>query len=596
MCRRCFSFKYRRLQLPVSDCQPGLQCEDCYAPADHLVGIPAELRIILVDYTARPRKSDRSRAITDTMPESTHGLPKTKEEFVAHLQEDLAELSKPFTFDNVAEILGSTVKHDRAAKIVLFASMLLTYTEEEQVNVLMAAESSAGKSYLPLEISAYFPETDVKVMGGASPQSFFHEVSGGEFATWDPDKKQSRVDLANKILVFLDQPHDQLLQRLRPFLSHDKKEIKYKISDRSQKSGLRTKTIILVGYSTVVFCTAKFDLDQQERTRVFQLSPETDSSKVDAALDLLLQKKSDRDSFREQLSADHNRTLLTRRVLDIKNAGLRDVLIPRVLSENIKESWKEIHPHSIPRHTRDLDRFLSLVKAAALLNWRSRKPASNNRVEADPGDVDEALGVYREIAEANELGLAPQIYEIYKQVIEPIGTIKLSETETGLTSVTRQVIQREYFRLYHRSLPERRLRTEILPPLEASGLTREEQDPADKRRTLVYPQIPGPISTARGVPPEAANNRARQVGVESWTENPPLLHSEVPRTTGSVGNPESPPQPVDQNNGTLPSAFQEIGGCAICHQTRPLRPDHEGRFLICGSCFEAQPTPPEGSS
>ena len=210
-----------------------------------------------------------------------------KEQITAELQADLAELTKPLTFDDVARILGSTVKHDRAAKVVLFASMLLTYTEEEQVNVLMAAESSSGKSYLPLEISLYFPENDVKIMGGASPTSFFHEVSGGEFATWDPDKKQSRVDLANKILVFLDQPHDQLLQKLRPFLSHDKKEIKYKISDRSQKAGLRTKTIILVGYSTVVFCTAKFDLDQQERTRVFQLSPETDSTKVDAALDNL---------------------------------------------------------------------------------------------------------------------------------------------------------------------------------------------------------------------------------------------------------------------------------------------------------------------
>ena len=532
-----------------------------------------------------------------------------KEQITAEFQADLAELSKPLTFDDVARILGSTVKHDRAAKVVLFVSMLLTYTEEEQVNVLMAAESSSGKSYLPLEISLYFPENDVKIMGGASPTSFFHEVSGGEFATWDPDKKQSRVDLANKILVFLDQPHDQLLQKLRPFLSHDKKEIKYKISDRSQKAGLRTKTIILVGYSTVVFCTAKFDLDQQERTRVFQLSPETDSTKVDAALDLLLEKKSDRDSFREKLLADSYRTLLTKRVVDIKNAGLRDVLIPSPLREKIKKAWKELHPHSIPRHTRDLDRFLSLVKAAALLNWRSRKQANNNRVEANPGDVDEALGVYREIAEANELGLAPQIYEIYKRVIEPIGTIKVSETETGVTGVTRQMIQREYFRLYHRSLPERRLRTEILPPLEASGLTREEQDPADKRRTLVYPQIPGPISSANGVRPEGTNNRAREVGVDSWTENPPVKHPEVPRgtsptsepprevvpleTVNALGNVRVPPESVTTHPSTITSSpgrlqppFSERGECSGCHeQDVPLRPDHQGAYLVCGACY-----------
>ncbi len=149
--------------------------------------------------------------------EAIEGLPRTKAEFMAELQNDLAELSRPLTFDNVAEILGSTVKHDKACKIILFASMLLTYTEEEQLNDLMAAESSAGKSYLPIEISLYFPENDVIIMGGASPTAFFHEVSGGELATWDSDKKQSRVNLANKILIFLDQPHDQLLQEVTPF-------------------------------------------------------------------------------------------------------------------------------------------------------------------------------------------------------------------------------------------------------------------------------------------------------------------------------------------------------------------------------------------
>jgi hypothetical protein len=513
------------------------------------------------------------------------GLAKNKEEFVADLQPNMAALTRRLSFNDVAEILGSTVKHDRAPKIILFASMLNTYTEEEQVNVLMAAESSAGKSYLPIEIALYFPDIDVIIMGGASPTAFFHEVSGGEFATWDPDKKQSRVNLANKILIFLDQPHDQLLQKLRPFLSHDRKEIKYKISDRSQKAGLRTKTVILVGFSTVVFCTAKFDLDQQERTRVFQLSPETDASKVDAALELLLEKKSDRDSFRAKLVANKERTLLIQRVLDIKNAGLRDVLIPGPLKDEIKKEWTTSHPHSIPRHTRDLDRLLSLVKAAALLNWRTREPTGDGRVKALQVDVDEAFSIYKEIAEANELGLAPQIFEIYKQVIEPLGTIKVSETETGVTGITRQMIQREYFHLYHRSLPERRLRSEILPPLEASGLTREEQDPADKRRTLVYPQIPGPISSAKGIPPMDANNRAGEVGVDSWTENPPLLHPEIPRRTINQPTTDHPPAPQPP--------FTEVGSCAACRETRPLRPDRHNQFLVCGSCYDA--TSPEGS-
>jgi hypothetical protein len=59
--------------------------------------------------------------------------------------------------------------------------------------------------------------------------------------------------------------------------------------------------------------------------------------------------------------------------------------------------------------------------------------------------------------------------------------------------------------------------------------------------------------------------------------------------------PESLTQLLGQNNGGLQPPYQDTGPCAICQQTGPRRPDHEQRFLICGSCFEAQPVQPEGS-
>ena len=454
-----------------------------------------------------------------TGPSPTDGLPRSKEELVAALAENSAELRKQLSFKDVANILGSSIKRDVASKTLLFAVMLLTYTDAEALNALMAAESSSGKSYLPIEISLYFPEEDVVILGGASPTSFFHEVSGGDFATWDPEKKQVRVDLSHRILIFLDQPRTQLLEKLRSFLSHDKKEIRYKIADRSQKAGLRTKTIILVGYATVIFCTANFALDQQERTRVYQLSPETDTKKVDDAVELLLAKKSNRDAFANMLLSDPNRKLLMRRVKDVKNSGIRDVVIPEELQRAIARKWKELHPHPIPRHIRDLERFLSLVKARALLNWRLREDAGDHRVSAIGEDVDEAFAVYETVRESNELGLAPQIYEIFKEVIQPIGSAKVTvadKDEVVMVGVFRQQILREYFTLYGRPLSEQRLRKEILPPLDASGLISEEPDPDDRRRNLVYPQVLATISRAKGLPPasmDGPRNSGRGVGV-----------------------------------------------------------------------------------
>ena len=67
--------------------------------------------------------------------------------------------------------------------------------------------------------------------------------------------------MEKKIVIFLDQPHFMLLERLRPLLSHDRKELQYKITDRSEKRGLRTKNV--KGYPTVIFCTGKLNPDEQ---------------------------------------------------------------------------------------------------------------------------------------------------------------------------------------------------------------------------------------------------------------------------------------------------------------------------------------------
>ncbi len=116
-------------------------------------------------------------------------------------------------------------------------------------------------------------------LGYCSPTSFFHDAAG-----YDKEKNIYIIDLSRKILIFLDQPHNQLLERLRPILSHDKKEIRLKITDKSQKSGLRTKNLIIKGYPSVIFCSAGLNIDEQEGTRFILLSPETSQEKIRDAI------------------------------------------------------------------------------------------------------------------------------------------------------------------------------------------------------------------------------------------------------------------------------------------------------------------------
>jgi hypothetical protein len=74
------------------------------------------------------------------------------------------------------------------------------------------------KSYNALEVAAYIPGDIVRTIATASPTAFFHDAG-----TWDKDRRVLRVDLKQKILMFLDQPHYTLIERLRPLLSHDRR-------------------------------------------------------------------------------------------------------------------------------------------------------------------------------------------------------------------------------------------------------------------------------------------------------------------------------------------------------------------------------------
>ena len=434
-----------------------------------------------------------------------------------HQQEvaDVLNRFKPMSFEDVAQTLGCTVKRDRTTKILTFAGYLLTYTEMEQINLIYAAESAAGKSWIPEELAAYFPDEDVVTLGGASPTTFIHEATNSKLASWDAVNKETIVNLSRKILIFLDQPSDLLLQKMRAFLSHDKREIVYKYADRSQKAGLRTRTTRLVGFATWAFCSTMFNMDEQERNRNLQLSPETTTEKILDAEDLLLERKGNRDAFRDKLLEDLRRQELMDRIRALKDAAIRDVVIPPALLEQIRITWREKHPKPIPRHIRDLDRLLSLIKSRALLNFALREQESSHRIIATFEDVEEVTAIYDEVARANEMGLAPQALSIFEKIF--------CNFPSG---IDRHGILSEYFKEFHRSLSPKRLEKEILPALESSGLVSEEADPSDKRRSIFYPHPPAYISSGGS----SSNNVPPQVGVNEDLENPPLLHPRSPQT------------------------------------------------------------------
>ena len=419
---------------------------------------------------------------------------------------------KPLSTEQLLDTLGLTIKRDAENKLLTFLCELSAYSENAQLNISFNAPSSTGKSYIPTEIAHLFPKEDVIEVGYCSPTAFFHDVG-----TFNKEKGGYTVDLERKILIFLDQPHTLLLQHLRPLLSHDEKEIQIKITDKSQKSGLKTKNIFLRGFPAVIFCTAKVEIDEQESTRFILLSPETHQEKIREAVIQKIKKETKTVEFRRWLNEHPERLALKERILAIKYANITEVRITN--SDMIERLFFENAKHLKPRHSRDMGRIISLIQALTLLNWNFRE-RDGSSIAATDADIEEAFRIWATISESQELNLPPFVYRVYCEVIEPAWMEKLQGENQGYNfegtpGLTRQEIARKHLKVYGRAIPDWLLRQQYIPMLENAGLVIQEKDPADGRRILVYP--PSPLT----LPPDQ-NNGESHGGV-----NPPIAEVEI---------------------------------------------------------------------
>ena len=396
---------------------------------------------------------------------------------------------EPITAKEVVEILGTTIKHDDDNKLIALLVQLSAYTEDSQLNLSFNAPSSSGKSFIPLEVANLFPEEDVIELGYVTPTSFFHS---GEF---DKENKQFIVNLERKIIIFMDQPHNMLLEHLRPLLSHDKKEIELKITDKTQKFGLKTKTVILKGYPAVVFCSAGLRLDEQEATRFLLLSPEVSQEKLRAGVVESLRKSADREAYRDYTELNPSRQQLKGRIEAIKKEQIGNIRITEEDRAYIEHRFFATRPMLKPRHQRDIKRLVSIIKIFALLNlWHRKREGSG--IVTGRADIDNAFEIWDRTAVAQELNISPYIYRIYEDVIVTVFNEKNDNRSdefvdiTGKLGVTRQEIMTKHFEANGRLLDATVLRQQILPMLNQAGLIIEERDPADKRNKLIYPQLP----------------------------------------------------------------------------------------------------------
>jgi uridine kinase len=383
---------------------------------------------------------------------------------------------KPLTIEDLDRNLSLTIKKDRSPKTLTFLAALTAYTENEQINVCLNSPSSTGKSYVAKEIIDLFPPEDVKKYSYATPTAFFHD------SKLNKETRMYEEDLERKIVVFWDQPNTELLKKLRPLLSKDEKELILKITDKNEKNGLRTKTIKLIGFPVVIYCTANPIMDEQELSRFLVLSLESDEEKIQSAFDEKLKRLSSPADYQKEIEENPERQLLKLRIRSIRQQKIKQVKIPPDLLNYLKEKYLAIKGRLQSIDLRDIEKVIGIAKAFALLNFMFREKLPDNSLLVSKEDIDAALELWKEIVESRNYAVTPYAYEKFNKVFLPA-------YEEASRPIHFEDINRKHLEVYGIPLKERTFSRELKHLWIGAGLIGETEDPTDRRRKLYYPLI-----------------------------------------------------------------------------------------------------------
>ncbi len=398
---------------------------------------------------------------------------------------DVSEF-KDITLQDVVNTLEPIIKHDNDNKLVTFLCMLSAYTDSSQMNVSFNSPTSTGKSYTAIQIASLFPDADKIKLSGASPTSFFH----GE-GIYDKERNAKIVSLERKILLLYEQPNPELQAKLRAVLSHDERELHYRITNKDKKGANRAELIIVRGFPATVFCSAGLRLDEQETSRAILLSPEVTAEKIHEGVQLQAERSADKSGFDERIEAQPERIALKNRILAIKREQVDDVVVPN--PDEIVRRFNARFKTPKPRHMRDMNHLMSLIKATALLNiWQRRR--SDGMIVASQSDIDQVFELWGRLIEAQDMNVPPAVMYIYKKYILPAYLEKLVDPdftevmEKRLAGLSRQELNAFYFRAEGSPLNDEQLRKQILPQLEASGIITQKKPQEDDKRSLhIFP-------------------------------------------------------------------------------------------------------------
>jgi len=447
-------------------------------------------------------------------------------------------------FKTLVEIRQSTVKKDDYMIKMSLLHMVTAFLPEP-ANLGVEAPSSEGKTYPIVETARLFPDDCVWYLVGLSPAALAHDYGElvdaetreplqpkllqlqSELEDLKKDKsaeaRQRRrqiqteisrlmrnaaylINLEGRVLLFLDKPNPETLQKLYPILSHDAYEASYKFTDRA-KGPLRTVHVILQGWPVAVFIRTKSegeaDTWQQTISRFTIISPQMSAEKYREAIRLRTKMRGLPTPILTRILglsmeswAKQALDLVAKRLTEIKVKARAAARTPKtnIFWIPFYQKIGEGFPAEIGRRMRDSDRFLALLQAHAGINVFARPrlvyPDGAEYIICVREDFDEVASLYFSEEEKTIIftGLPRHIVEFFEKVIKPLWDEKAKSHPADEKLIYGLLVSEMVDaapKNFGKALSDNTIRKLYLPPLENAGFISVEPDPADKRRNII---------------------------------------------------------------------------------------------------------------
>lgn len=411
----------------------------------------------------------------------------------------------------ITDYLNTQIMDDQKLVETILAVGLSAYTDNP-LNLMIKAPTSEGKTYAATRVLGLFPSSDVLLLGGMSPTALVHEQGELVDENFEPletrlkelhenianckDTKQkgdlerernevlrnskNLVNLDGKILLFLDTPNWELWRKLKPILSHDARNIEFKVTDRKSQS-LHTKSTVIRGWPAVVYCSAKneelFKDWEEIQTRFLIKSPNTDIAKYKKA-NLYTAIKYSTPSFAQSRFHNDDEEMDVRRIVKCIKDDLAS-LSSNCCFNPFGELIANLLPSNEGSTMRIAEKFFSICNLFTQINSENRCKLNyqthkvDDCIFTDISDIENALTL---MDDPNKL--PPHKIDFVVKVFKP----SIAESIDKITTTAKLAIK--YTQVYGKPITPKQILENYLDPLQAIGIVEWSEDQKDHRLHL----------------------------------------------------------------------------------------------------------------